>query len=618
MNAMTPRRQDSELFGVQALACFVRSTSFGLLFSYSSLKAGLRTLASWRLGVHFILLGTAFILSAAIVSTDVHAAPPGETLLAWSVDSMQKVFKDEMPPATPTELITIDAARNEVVSAQIVLRCDEPMENLLCRVAPLTSETKDQTLPTLRVRYVGYVAVNNKSPGYQLRPRPCDYPDPLFDEPPATVPARTAQPIWLTFKIPPTAAPGLYHGSAEIQATIKGSIQKTSVPLTIQVYSATLSEKRTLKISNWFWFDTPQVTKFCGVDELYSEPFWKLMEAVARDMADHRQNVIFTPVTAWTWLQNDPAAGQDLITAKAGQDNQLEFDFSRFDRWVQIFQAAGGNDVLIEGSQLAKAKRGQPYHSVLWTLENGKAVRRVVESTSPEYDKYLSIFLPAFQAHLKERGWFEHYIQHILDEPNTQRNPTYVTVAGYFKKYAPNIKTIDALMTTDLVGSVDIWVPLRGTLLHNTGFFKERQAKGEELWFYTTGRPVEWPLVCPRLLQWMNYSTGTTGYLHWGYNWWVRTKDPFSKWTLAPGDEWIVYPKKGGVYDSLRYESMLEGIQDYELLKALSSRDAKAADAICHQLDAVPIAAPREGDYDNAIPTLRSARRDLLKALSDR
>ena len=541
----------------------------------------------------------------------------------WQVDAMQKVFKDAVPPAQPVPLAPIDAARNEVVAAQVVVWCKAPLSSVTCRSAPLVLDNRSPVIPAPRVRYAGYVPVSGQKPANALRPRPCDYPDPIYDTLTNGVAARTAQPIWLTLKIPSDATPGVYRGQVEVEATAQGTALKTSLPFAVRVYGALLPDQRTLKVTNWAWFDSPEVAQWCGVDELYSEPFWKLMEAVAKDMAAHRQNVILTPTTAWTWKKDDPAAAKDLITARRGQDGKLEFDFTLFDRWVNTYRDAGV-DGLIEGGPLAKhAPHSEEYRSVAWKIEDGKAVKQTFASASPEYGRYLAVFLPALQAHLAAKGWLTSYVQHVLDEPNGKRQPTYVQVAAWIRQYAPKIRTLDATQTTDLVGSIDVWVPTLRRFIHSREFFRERQAKGDEVWFYTMSRPVEFPLTRVRLMHWASFQSGVTGYLHWGYNWWVRSGDPNAgKWTLSPGDEWIVYPKPGGVVDSLRFEAMLEGLQDYELLKLLAARDARLADALCRQLLDLDSADPKRdsGDLackaDDSIDALRRTRRELLTALS--
>lgn len=550
--------------------------------------------------------------------------PPSPVLHAWQVDAMQKVFKDAVPPAQPAPPAPIDAARNEVVSAQVVVWCDAPMRGVVCHPTPLVMDNKSPAIPAPRVRYVGYVPVNGQKPANTLRPRPCDYPDPIYDTLTHAVPPRTAQPVWLTLKIPTDAAPGLYTGEVAIEATVNGTSSATTVPIQVTVYAAQLPDKKTLYVTNWAWFDSPEVTRWCGVEENFSEPFWRLMEEVAKDMAFHRQNVILTPTTAWTWKKDDPAAAKDLITATVAANGKLEFDFTLFDRWVTTFRNAGV-DGLIEGGPLAKhPPHNDEYRSIVWRLENGKAVKQSVSSVSPECEQYLSVFLPALKAHLEQKQWLGVYVQHILDEPNGKREPTYVTVAAWVRKYAPGIRTIDATQTMDLVGSIDIWVPTLRRFIHSQDFFRERQARGDSVWFYTMSRPVEFPLTRVRLMHWASFQSGVSGYLHWGYNWWVRSSDPNGgRWTLSPGDEWIVYPKPGGIVDSLRFEAMLEGLQDYELLKLLAARDPRRADALCKQLVDLDAADPKRdsGDLackvDDSIGGLRHTRRELLITLGN-
>ncbi len=118
------------------------------------------------------------------------------------------------------------------------------------------------------------------------------------------------------------------------------------------------------------------------------------------------------------------------------------------------------------------------------------------------------------------------------------------------------------------------------------------------------------------LLHRLNAKYGATGYLHWGWNQWA-SDDPFNEiedhggYWLPAGDSHIVYPGKGGkALDSIRYEAMLEGIQDYELLALLAQRDPKRAGKIIRKLILTATW------YSTSIAKFRSARRELLEALS--
>lgn len=495
------------------------------------------------------------------------------------------------------------------------------MEKVTCRASTLKLGA-GQPIPAPRVRWVGYVPVGTDYKGIG-GPKKL-FPDPLLENAPEKIEPGMAQPIWLTYKIPADTAPGLYQGAVEVEATIQGKVQATKVPLRIQVYAAKLPDTRTLKASNWTWFDNDSVAKLCGVEKVYSEPFWRLMEVVAQNMAAHRQNVILTPLQGG-WSQND------LITAKVNPQGKLEFDFTQFDRWVTIFRAAGV-DGLIEGVQLARPNRGKivikdggHFKSVAWKIEDGKAVRVWLGSLSEEYNQYLALYLPALQKHLEAMGWLKNYVQHVFDEPQEAHAATYNQLVTRIKLHAPWIKIIDAVTTDKVFASVDILVPLYGAGNTPKAVAERERAKDKELWFYTCIAPsplnrfISEPLTHPRLLHWANLTTHTTGYLHWGFNWWIYRNNPLEgHWKLRPGDEWLVYPKPGGILDSIRYEAMLEGLQDHELLVTLAARDATAAERIGkmpgrHNAKSKAATGPRR----DSVETLRAARKELLQALSE-
>ena len=81
------------------------------------------------------------------------------------------------------------------------------------------------------------------------------------------------------------------------------------------------------------------------------------------------------------------------------------------------------------------------------------------------------------------------------------------------------------------------------------------------------------PLIETRLMHWLNYRYNLRGYLHWGFNEW--TDDPINQPGEHRGDGWHVYPKPGGLLDSLRWEQMRNGLQDYECLWLLENKTAQ-------------------------------------------
>lgn len=563
-----------------------------------------------------------FIFATVAVSLGADSGPAisiaraGETaqgIAVWPVDSMVKVFRDAVPPKGPPKAVHIEAARNEVVSGQAVFWCAKDASGLRVRAGELTLEGKRETIPVPRVRFVGYVLVKKgQTPGYRLRKRPAWYPDPLLDDEHLDVPARRAQPVWLTLKVPKDAAPGVYIGRLEAEAQVGGAVKRASLPVRVKVYPATLPDARTLWVTNWMHLCGRATVKAFGVEKLWQESHWALLRNAARNMAAHRQNVIkISPL--------------DRATFTVGGDGRWMVDFARFDRLVQLFIDEGvvGR---IEGSDIARRPRGRPGQDVfrkpfvarIKAVEAGKVVTKYVPPDSAEAKRFYAWYFPALVAHLREKGWLDRYMQHVADEPMRPQLPSYRAVAALVRKYAPGVKTVEAIFepTKGLIGSVDVWVPKTS---HFSGFYRARQKAGEEVWLYTCCDPngardlnrfIEYPLTRTRLLHWLNYATGTTGYLHWGWDHVERYRPGSGEFHWPPGDEWLVYPKKGGVLDSIRSEAMLEGIQDYELLRLLARRDRAAADRICRRL------VKDYRAFNDRAAELMAARRELLKALS--
>jgi hypothetical protein len=158
---------------------------------------------------------------------------------------------------------------------------------------------------------------------------------------------------------------------------------------------------------------------------------------------------------------------------------------------------------------------------------------------------------------------------------------SWIELSRRVHKSAPSLRRIDAIQTPDITAAdLEVPVPALDCLQRWEKQYDAAQKKGVELWYYTAwvpqehypNRMMDYPLLKTRVLHWLNFTTGATGYLHWGLNQWDV---PFD--TFAPGDNWIIWPGKTSPRSSIRYETMRAGIEDYEYLKLLEDRAAAAA-----------------------------------------
>jgi len=549
------------------------------------------------------------------ISAGLAQGKPSSELSAWYVDSLVKVFPDDAKGTHALRSPEFVGARNQHVSVQLAIRSSRPLSALSAEMKPL--EGGGHRISSMEVHHVAYVVVGSHPPGSPpdelVGTAPGWYPDPLEDFP-FDLEARRTTPIWVTIAIPPDAVPGVYEGSIVLRSGERSVARK---PFRLRVLSASVPAEMSLKVTNWFTLDDKTSQQFFGV-AAYSQQWWTLVSNVAQVLAAHRQNVIITPLLT-------------LIQPRL-EGASLQYDFTNFDRWVETFQHAGAIGY-IEGSHLLD--RAGSYDASLvvpsFQVVDGKPQKISLPPDDPRVEPAVSAFLAALGAHLKEKGWDNRYFQHVLDEPHGNEPPYYARFAALVHQQMPGIPTLDAIdaenLPEELKNNCDVWVPQLGRFDDQVAMLKARIGNDHPVWFYTClypqkrylNRLMDLPLIKVRLLQWLDFRYGFTGFLHWGGDYWTPKPlldtqpviDDNSE-LLPSGDAFIVYPDREHltVRSSIRFEAMRESIEDYEMLRALAARDHDAADKICAS------AVSSFTDYVRDPATFRKIEQRLLEALS--
>jgi Glycoside hydrolase 123, catalytic domain/Glycoside hydrolase 123 N-terminal domain len=556
-------------------------------------------------------------LFAFLIATVPALASEPEAIHVWLVDSLTKVFPTDAIGKHRLAAPDFWAARNQHVSIQFAIRSAKALKDVSADVTSLRM-TAGESLHEVTVRSVGYVVVGSHSddtpPEELIGEAPGWYPDPLWNFPIELERNRTHS-LWVTVAVPANAAPGLYRGTLRVRA---GKRTLAGADFRIHVLSATVPAQHTLKVTNWFNLGDKASRQFYDAPQ-FSDGWWTLVENIAHVMAEHRQNMVITPL-------------MDLITPRV-EGVSLAYDFSNFDRWVETLRKAGVIGY-IEGSHLLG--RAGSYDAALtvpvFLFEKDKVTRQELSPDDPRVEPYLTGFLTALNTHLAEKNWKSIYFQHILDEPHGGEPPYYARMADLVHRNLPGVLTMDAVDASDipeeLKNNTDVWVPQLGRFDNQMPLLRDRIQSGREVWFYTClfpnkrylNRLIDYPLVKVRLLHWLNFRYGFTGFLHWGWNYWtpepVKDTQPVidaNTQLLPPGDAFIVYPDRAGksVFSSIRLEAMREGIEDYELLRVLQQTNPAAAE----QLSQTAIASFTEYVRDPA--EFRKIERRLLQALSN-
>lgn len=532
------------------------------------------------------------------------------------VNPLQKILPEQnlfMP--CPAEVHT---ARGECATFQFVVRSPQAIRSLKIHVDDFMDSAthKKVRLDSLKSYFVGYVHEGRKQvyPGNDFLVSASDfYPDPLLDDPQRDVQPNVNQAVWVSCPVPRNIRPGTYSSRVTITGRTQDGTFKRSLPIKLKIYPACI-DRQNLMVANWFQ------TSFRYVDgpnpvAAFSPRWWELMGEMADLMRDHGQNVVKISPLLLTRYSFDARGCVNGV------------DFTNFDRVAELFIRKG---VLkrLAGGDIAKRMDGwdSPFGYVIPHITAKDTSFVCVSRNDPKARNFYRFFFKALDKHLSEKGWQEIYMQHIADEPNDTTAQSYLEIASFVKAQMPHCKIIDACLTDRLDNRLDIWVPQLNRIKEALPFYRQQQQQGKEVWFYTcvwpqadfANRFIRQPLLKTRLLHWINYRFGITGYLHWGFNYW-QGEDPMTETAsiqpsgtvLPAGDAWIIYPYKNHLIPSIRLAAMRDGINDYELLRQLGQKDSVTARQIAESM------VFNFQMYDTDIAHFRKTRIKLLEALSE-
>jgi hypothetical protein len=470
----------------------------------------------------------------------------------WTASPLTQVFQDAQSPGGPGKPIHLLCGRNESECAQVVVRPRRETKGARVIFEDLQEEGGRNVLSaeTFQARFVSTVHVEKNStatpPEELVRRAPADLPDELSDDEERDLPANQAQPIFLTFSVPTGTAPGMYAGNVYVLA---GEVLE-AVPVSLEVLPVDFPDDTRLWVVNWF--STDVFTTHYGL-EGESPEWWGMLREHARMFRRYHQNAVTV----------SPGLCRIYVEANGSHT----YDWSRFDRWCELFLSEGARRLCI--THLGGRKTGE-WECPEFVLSDRPATVRATGATT---EVPLDEFLKELQEHLEQRGWLDIAYQHIADEPIPVNVDSWKQQSDRVHKAAPKLKRMDAIQVPDLRGFCELYVPQLNYFDQWYDQYQRWHGEQEyELWFYVAWVPqgkypnrlIDTETIKPRIIHWMNYLYDSRGYLHWGLNHWnIRFA------TFAPGDEWMVWPGRDLPNSSLRYEAQRDGLEDCEYLAML-------------------------------------------------
>ncbi len=237
----------------------------------------------------------------------------------------------------------------------------------------------------------------------------------------------------------------------------------------------------------------------------------------------------------------------------------------------------------------------------------------------PEYGPLFASYSGAMTEHLRQKGWLDRAYVYWFDEPDAHQYDFVRRGFEKIRRHAPGLRgMLTEQVEPGLVGGPHIWCPLSPSF--DPVLAAERRRNGEQFWWYVCCGPkapyatlfIDHPGTELRVWLWQTWQRGIEGILVWQATYWTSPtaypdrahpqnpyEDPMGwvsggaageKRPWGNGDGRFLYPPEAaadgrpaapvldGPVDSIRWEMLRDGIEDYEYLAELKRRlDARGS-----------------------------------------
>ena len=425
--------------------------------------------------------------------------------------------------------------------------------------------------------------------------------------------------LWLTVFAPAATPAGRYEGSLVLSADNGDAV---TIALKVLVYDVNLALRVVERPEVGFWQSFGHIAAAYDLP-LWSEQWWVLVEAFLTDMADLGQTVV--------------QVGRGYFDWRRGPDGRWSFDFTRFDRYVELCTRLGITGP-IEYVQMFDARGDTLVH---YTDSTGRRWEQIANPGDALFDDAWSAFAAALARHCREKDWLERLYICTDDEASDSYGPP---TLERFRHCVILLRRADAAHRTvaavecpkafsALVDDIDRPIIRLGSPIHETQALRTLRDRGGRVEAHIGARPprpntfITSGSVEPRVLGWIVWREQLAGLHRWSYVNWPPDvfTDPAGGSAAPPGDRFLVYPGDDGPLASVRRERLRDGLGDYRLLQMTDyymqrARTAQQRETLRTALEQAIALVRGEDDgaptaFDPSPEALLTARRLLLEAL---
>ena len=521
-------------------------------------------------------------------------------LKVWNYDVLANAQRTE--PGDALKPMAIAGTRNGTFSGSVAVESAAAIKGLRATMGPLLSGDNRIPAESVQVRYA--VSWDSGGPGGL---------DILLEEPPEEVKGdgkRALAGVWVTVKVPKTAAAGLYKGQLSIQA--EGSAaQKVSVELSVAEW--VLPETQDWRT----WVELIQgvdTTALEYKEPLWSERHWAMMARSMEWIGQTGSRVVYLPLISQTNQGNE----QSMVRWIRQADGTWKHDYSILEKYLDmtlkhmgkpkmvvlyawdIYLATKETRPSVDPKAVPYAQAQQRLAQKRWDMANkGMVVTVLDEATGVAKNEYLphytaeesrapwqSVFAEV-RKRLKARGLEEAMVLGMVnDEVPTREDVIFLNeVSGGLSWIAhlhpPRTRGRPPVGNKLLWKIADICYEAHVySIRYEIDPAKHRsygwQLPEHRAFFGRHGIP-NGPALRVRFLPEVNITGGQRGVGRIGADYWnvmrnargeragtVYSRYPENMWRNLDIGCWVLAPGQSGPVATARYENLREGIQECE------------------------------------------------------
>ncbi|MDO9377061.1 MAG: DUF6067 family protein [Ferruginibacter sp.] len=366
------------------------------------------------------------------------------------------------------------------------------------------------------------------------------------------------QPVWLSIKVPANAVAGSYTGTITVDAG-----EKYLLNVALTVVNKTLPPPAQWKYQLDLWQHPAAIARVHN-ETLWSDAHFASIKKYYTMLAAAGQKNITVSIVNEPWGHQTYDDYPSLVKWTKKKDGGWSYDYSLFDKYVSFVMSCGITD------------RINCYSMVPWKIAFAYYDEALGKDTvftqaigTPAYNEFWSVMLKDFTAHLKNKGWFNITAIAMDERPLAAMQAVIALLKSVDKDWK---LTLAGDYHEEIENDIDDYCVASRWKFPAEILAKRKKAGKISTWYTccTEAYPNGFTFSPPDEHVWIGWYTAATdmdGYLRWAFNSW--TKDPLkdSRFTAWPaGDTYQVYP---GPLSSIRFEKLIEGIQDHEKILLL-------------------------------------------------